>query len=928
MAKDERLREALLELQFLRDREARTLEETRALLECLEDYSQAPNPSAALASIFASLKEKIGATISMVVDADSDDALTVSASDADALVNTELTAPVDLFGRPRNVTDLSLLGAWKGAIDFSAFGGLLVAPVQNDKALISLRRRNETFGKDSLNLLIRLAGFAAQAVQNEKIASENNLLAATIAGSSSGFSISDATDRNRPLVYVNEAFERISGYRSDEVIGKNCRFLSAEAEDSPERKRLREAVRSCSSGTFLLRNRRKSGELFWNELTLFPVRDAAGTIRNLVATQTDVTERVAASRERDRATARMERALAATEDAFLVLEADGRVAFANGAVDQLFPAPGIGWAIGSAFKANWDDYLARAEGLPGRITKLLRDADLSALSAQPGGQEIDLPDGCSVLMRAARLDDGGLVVSATDVTARKSAQQLLGQRLAAIEAATDGIAVTDKVGQLIYVNPAAGALLGFGADDDGLGKKWHLQYPGAEQTPLNESFECRLTRQGQDGQMTHEITGSPLENGGLVIVLRDITDSLATEAREEELTRDLIRLQRQQAIAQLTAGIAHDFNNLLSAINGSAALIGMSDDLPESARPHLARITSAGAQSAKLVNRLLDIGAGSEAEGIFDLSSVLADLPELVRPSLPDDISFEVFTTRIGVALRGNPGALSQVLINLCLNGRDAIGNRPGHIELRASRIRGHEVPPVAVGTIDQNGRYARLAVCDTGAGMDSETAASIFKPYFTTKGRMGTGLGLAIVAMQVQSVGGAIGVASTPGLGAMVSIYWPLAALGQRTDDPTYSADVDLAGRTVIVVDDDPDVAHVISTFLEASGAEVATCEDPRDALAAVSDDPGSWSALITDYDMPEMNGGELTARVLEIAPDLPVIVVTALARRLTDPRLVNGQAASILSKPVDLDQLCGTLARLSAPVQEEVEDATAAGR
>ena len=137
-----------------------------------------------------------------------------------------------------------------------------------------------------------------------------------------------------------------------------------------------------------------------------------------------------------------------------------------------------------------------------------------------------------------------------------------------------------------------------------------------------------------------------------------------------------------------------------------------------------------------------------------------------------------------------------------------------------------------------------------------------------------------------------------------------------------------DLSDMTVIVVDDDPDVAHVISRYLEANGAEVATCEDPRDALTAIREDPESWSALVTDYDMPAMNGGELAALVRDAAPGLPTIVVTALARRLTDPRLVNGQVTGILSKPVDRDQLCGTLAKTHALAKKEADDATAAGR
>ncbi|MCY6379629.1 PAS domain-containing protein [Hoeflea prorocentri] len=918
MKQDERLREALLELQLLSDREARTLAETQTLLECLEAYSTAPSPAAALASIFVSLQQKIDASASMVVHAKADGKISVLASNIPELIDTELSAPIDLFARPRNVTNLSMIGVWKGRLNFYNFAGLLVVPARDETALLCLRDRPSAFGKDSLSLVTRLAGLAAQAVQNSKIAAENNLLAATIAGSSSGFAISDAAADDRPLIYVNAAFEKLSGYRAEEALGQNCRFLTAEPEDSPERTRLREAVKLRTSGKFLLRNRRKSGELFWNELTLFPVRDSAGKISNLVATQSDVTERVEAAQERDRARASMEGALAATGDAFLVLEANGRVSFTNTAVNDLFPAPKYKWAIGSDFEDNWADYLDEARNQPGRITRLFKDADFAVLAGMSGPQELDLPGGRSVLLRTARLDDGGLVVSATDVTAMKSAQQLLAERLASIEAATDGIAVTNDAGRLTYLNSAAAALLGFDSASNGLGRRWFRQYTDSVSVTAGQPFEATLTRDGGAQTLTHEITGSPLENGGAVIVVRDITDSLETEAREEELMQDLIRLQRQEAIAQLTAGVAHDFNNLLSAINGSAALIGTSENLPDDVRPHLERITAAGAQSAKLVNRLLDIGAGSEAGGVFDLSSVLADLTELVRPSLPHSITFDVVAARSGVALRGAPDALSQVLINLCMNGRDAIGAESGQIELNASQVKGSDVPPVTVGQIDENGRYACLAVRDTGAGMDAETADSIFKPYFTTKGRMGTGLGLAIVAMQVQSVGGAIDVASAPGRGTTVSVYWPLASLRRDAADTAHQELFDLSDMTVIVVDDDPDVAHVISRYLEANGAEVATCQDPRDALTAITEDPESWSALITDYDMPAMNGGELAARVRDVAPDLPIIVVTALARRLTDPRLVNGQVTGILSKPVELDQLCGTLAEAQAPAKE----------
>lgn len=613
----------------------------------------------------------------------------------------------------------------------------------------------------------------------------------------------------------------------------------------------------------------------------------------------------------------MERALAATEDAFLVLESNGRVAFANAAVDLMFPSPEFSWDIGTSFDENWSAYLTASEDLPGRITSLLRAPDLISLAQFPAGREVDLPDGRSVLLRSGRSDDGGLVVSASDVSAMKSAQNLLTQRLAAIEAATDGIAVSDSRGCLIYLNTAASDLLGFEMAEMGLGRKWRECYAAPPHRQPGEPFAATVQREIDGKTHTHEITGSPLDEGWAVIVIRDITENLETEAREEDLIQELIRLQRQEAIAQLTAGVAHDFNNLLSSINGSATLIGMTGDLPEDVRPHLDRIVAAGSQSAKLVSRLLDIGAGTEAESTFELSSVLGDLQFILTTSLPGGVTFNTKTGGSALALKGSPGTLSQVLINLALNAGDAIGAADGRIDLSVGQCTSRDVDGLVVGQLKNTGRYARLSMCDNGAGMDMDTAAEVFKPYFTTKGRHGTGLGLATAALQVRAIGGGIGLKTQPGAGTTITIYWPLAPLilpetsaGARAK----STSSDLSGATILVVDDDEDVRTVIASYLEARGAEVASCEDPRDAAAVIAEDPQGWSALITDYDMPEMNGGALTTEVKGVAPDMPVFVVTALAKRLSDPRLSDGKAASIFPKPVDLEALAQALAQALA--------------
>lgn len=894
----------------MRERETKSLTETRALLECLEAYATAPTPRDALDSIFASLAQKIGAGLSIVVSQQAQTQCRVEASDDASLIGKTIQVPVAPFTRPRNITDLAMLGAWQGDIAFDRYSGVIMHPTSSETAIIVFRPKPGVFARADLDLVARLASLAAQAVRNVKLAAEKDLLSAAIAGSSSGFAIADARDPQHPLVYVNKAFEKLSGYQASEVLGENCRFLSAEAKESAERVRLREAVRDKTKGSFLLRNKRKDGSLFWNELTLFPVHDAAGEVHSLVATQTDVSPRIRASEERDRVRVRMERALAATEDAFLMLEVDGTITLANAAVEQFFPAPGFDWRPGTTFEDNWRSYLTDSKDLPGKITSLLLEPDLHALMSIPNGQEIDLPDGRSILLRAAPLEFGAMVLSATDITAMKSAQRLLGQRLAAIEAATDGIAIVDEVGRLIYLNSAASELMGFKGASGGLGQVWNRNYRGGRSIVLDKPFNTSLERKDLDEGQTQEVSGTPLNRGGAVIVARDVSEKLAIEAREEELVKDLIRLQRQEAIAQLTAGIAHDFNNLLSAINGSVTLIGMQADLPDSITPHLNRIGAAGTQAAKLVNRLLDIGAAGKGDGAFDLQSVLTDLPTLLQPSLPDNIRFEMLSHAGGLALKGDPGTLSQVLINLALNARDALHSQTGEIALHVSMHEG--VAPTREGQLRADARYAKLTLHDTGDGMDAETAAQVFQPYFSTKGRQGTGLGLAMVAMQVTQIGGAIGLDSTPGEGTAVSVYWPLVEQSALSRVTAGGAVVDLAGLMLLVVDDDPQVSGVISDYLEAQGAEVAVCEDPRDAVEAICEDPESWSAVLTDYDMPQMNGGELATQIHTNAPQVPIFVITALARRLNDPRLSEAGVRAILPKPVDLDGLCALLAQL----------------
>ncbi|MEM1428327.1 MAG: PAS domain S-box protein [Pseudomonadota bacterium] len=917
MPDDERLREALLELQLLREREARNHLSTQTVLECVEAISRAPSSRAAIGALFGALKSTLSADACAVLERDEGDdgeGLTVAASSEPAWDRCRTWPPFDALRRPRNIADLRLAGQWRGDVGIEEYTAALVAPSDHAGrgfALMCLRRSG-SFSNDALRILQRIAGLAAQSVIGHRNESRLNLLAATIEGSSSGFAISDATRSDNPLIYVNPAFEELSGFAADEVLDRNCRFLTLEPKASRERTRLRHAVETRSGGTFLLRNQRKDGTPFWNELTLYPVRDADDRTTHLVATQRDVSDRIAAEADRDRMRKRMEQAMAVSQDAFLLLDAGRRVLYANTATSQLFPARPHDWATGTTFADNWSGYLDTMRAAEGRVTRLLANPDLTELAELPAGRELSLPDGRTAFVRAADIEDGAMVLWAANITPLKASQILLEQRLAAIEAALDGIAIVDRSGRIAYLNRNAGRALGFEIADMALGRDWTRFYEDAPQAAVQARLFARLSRRGTGA--THEVTASPLAEGA-VLVIRDVTERLAAETREADLQKALFQVQRRDAVARLASGIAHDFNNLLSAISGSAALIGLDPGDRDKVEEHTARISAAGARAARLVNRLLDVGAPRSQAATFDLRQALSDIPDLVGGTLPDNISFSSRLPDESLLLSGDPDELNQIVVNFILNARDALGAEGGEISLACCVETGDTARRLRVGALVGGEPYARISVRDTGMGVDPEALARIFEPYFTTKGTSGTGLGLPTAAALVRAAGGGIEVETAPGEGSAFHLFWPMAAaervVSVVSDGPSPRA---LAGLAVIVVDDEVEVAEVIQGYLERYGAEVAVCTDPELAIEAVREDPGFWSAVVTDYDMPGMSGGDLTEALAREAPDIAVFLVTALARRLSDPRVSPGKIAGMFAKPVDLSQLVSALAAFSS--------------
>lgn len=924
MNDDERLREALLELDVLRRREAEKSRESGAILAALEAMATTPDASAGITALLTSIEGALGADL-VALFAIEDDGLHLRYPDRDDLRDVRWIAP-GLTTRKRRIVDLkSVRGLWDdppGALASQV--SMLSAPIaEGDRkmVMVAFSKSRGAFSASDADLLSRLTTIASQAIIQRSLEEQSAFLSAVIDASPISVAIADVSDA-MPLVYVNDAFTTLTGFSADEVLGKNCRFMSAEPPGSDVRTAIGKTISSRSEGHFVLRNRRKSGEEFWNELRLFPIKDANGIPRQIVATQTDATQRINAEIERDNARQRLESALTATSEGFLVVGAHGTVRFANAVFWDLFGKDDF--AMDSRLDAS---VLARLLNKPSILTA----RDPLHVLTEPINSEIKTDGGRHILLRSRPIDGGGFVVAATDITQSKVNERILRQRLAAIEMSQDGIAIGDPDGRILHANPSLTALWGLQSESDSLGRKW-INFYDASAKDRYSSQQSQYVTSGvwrdeiilptPKGDRLHDVSLSRVPQVGTVLIVRDITDRQQEEEERNRLRQQLDRASMQEHLSQVSAGLAHDFNNLLSAILGSASLIDMLDHVPKPAGEAAKRIKTAAEKAAGLVDGFLDLGSRERQTEQINLGDAIRTTVDLAKAGAPSNAQLTSFVSPEPVWVATSQTDLLQAIMNLIVNGLDALDGQPGEVRVSLGQPESlSESADYAVGTIDPRRTYAAIRIEDTGKGMAPETAAKMLEPYFTTKGNQGTGLGLAIVKSKLSENGCLLTLETRQNGGTAFTIYWPILDVAATMAPKRIAPRTDRRGLPILIVDDQPEVAATLANELQLAGFEVAETTDPQFALETLLEDPDSWGCLITDYDMPGMTGGDLIGRLSQHAPGLPVILVSALSKRLTDPRIASAHA--VLSKPVNADRLQSELNSALLGGDKEAKDA-----
>ena len=740
------------------------------------------------------------------------------------------------------------------------------------------------------------------------------------------------------ILEVNDAYVHLSGYSRDELRRMKIVDLQAELDAAGVATRIRDIV---AHGHLQFENRHRSKQgLAWPvELSAAHWAVDGG---QLFIFARDLRPRKAAERALRESEERLALALRGTND---------------GLWDYDFSEQSL------FLSARWKEMLGYADGeLPNQldwVRRLLHPEDaLSAhaavadlLAGRAGDRfEVELRlrhkqgHWLPVLCRGQLVrDEAGLAVrmigTHQDLTERHRAEQSLRESEDKLrnlfELSPLGIAMCTMDGRLVEFNEAYRSMLGFDAATLRSLTYWELtppEYVQAEAEQLQAvahtgrygPYEKEYLR-ADGSRVPVRMNGVRIELAGqhyLWSIAEDLTSQRRGEAERQALQQQQMQSQKLEALGQLTGGIAHDFNNMLGGILGLASL-GLErhvEDPDSKLAQYLREIVRTSERGRDLVSKMLAYVRTGEptASQANALQPIVGEVCDLLKSSLPAGMRLDCRCPEPVPPAPISAVDMHQIVMNLVLNARDAIG-QTGRIDvlLRRETLQpGTSAPPCADCRQTVAGDWVVLEVRDDGPGIAPEILPRIFDPFFTTKAvGKGTGLGLASVTGLVHRAGGHLQVQSPAGGGTLMRVLLP--AVGEPVAPapaPRVSPAALPAGGAVWVVDDDPAVLVFLSELLRENGFEVQAFADPQAALAALKQAAGRPDAhpvaLITDQTMPGLSGAELAQTALSLLPGLPVVLCTGYSEHVDAEAAQALGVRCFLRKPFDSQELLAALA------------------
>ena len=496
-----------------------------------------------------------------------------------------------------------------------------------------------------------------------------------------------------------------------------------------------------------------------------------------------------------------------------------------------------------------------------------------------------------------------------------------------LERVSDGFFSLDEQWRFTYINPSAAAM--FQTSWFNLrGKSIWEAFPEASdffQKPLRRAMEQQARAwfeglyQPRDRWLGVYVYPSP---AGVSVYLQDMSETKRLKLEHERITGQMQQAHKMQAIGQLTAGIAHDFNNILASIIGYTDLAKTRcvGEGQEKLGEYLAQVYKAGERARDLIQQMMAYSRTTSTEvAAHDPVPLVQETLKLLNPTLPASIELVLDCPRDErLSIDVEPVQLQQMLMNLCINARDAMRGK-GRLTLSVARTRNlqgvcdscHE---------DIRGDFVELKVADSGEGMTPEERRRLFEPFFTTKEvGEGTGLGLSVVHGIMHDYHGHVCVRSSPGNGAAFSLLFPLAGQpgGEQSADQADDGDTALrgapvTGQRVLLVDDEEPLLELMQTWLAHQGYQVQAFGRAEEALARIEANPREVDLLITDQSMPGIGGLELIRAARALREDLPVVLCSGYASRDAAEDMQSLGDARLLDKPFGRESLLAAVGEM----------------
>jgi two-component system, cell cycle sensor histidine kinase and response regulator CckA len=738
---------------------------------------------------------------------------------------------------------------------------------------------------------------------------------------------------NGTLLDVNNEFVNWSGYSREELIGRTTKELNI-WDNLDERARIIGQIRSGipvdkEEVTFRTKNGKLRQMLF--SARVIEVEDKP----ILLSHAQDITERKQTEEALREQEIQYRRLIDQAADGIFVTAADGRFLLVNSKCCEL-----LGYTEDELYLRNiLDTYPEESRDL-GRQRLMRLKSGESLRFERPMRRK----DGSLFIAEASasKLDDGRLQAIIHDVTQRKRTEEELQKQhdllAQLVETSPVGIAFVDAGGKIIFANTRAEEILGISKNDitqlEYNAPAWRITDLDGKPFPMDDLpfMQVLKTRkpvkdiqhgiEWPDGRrVLLSINGAPLisatgEFSGMVATFEDITERKALEEERIKLEERLQQSYKMEAIGSLAGGIAHDFNNILSSVFGFAELAKMRHEDGENIGNELDEILKAGVRARDLVKQILTFSrqAGIKREPMVVVPLIKETL-KFLRASLPVTIEIRQDFPVSDSMIIADPTQIHQVIMNLCTNAAYAMKEKGGMLDVRLAEVELDDAAELDYKGLEQ-GRYLRLSVSDTGSGIQKEIIKRIFDPFFTTKERgEGTGMGLSVVHGIVKEMGGSITVYSDPGIGTTFNILLPLYK-GEAVEAHALNTLMKTGRGRILFVDDEEGVIVSGRGILEQLGYEITSTTSPMEALALFTADPDAIDLVLTDLTMPKMTGLELSERLREIRPDIPIVLCTGFSLGISPERIRDAGISEMVMKPMVASELSEAVYKVLNPV------------